>query len=210
MYCCIVFQDNPYNRWGSIDEKTREIFSNQTIPTLVELLGVARRAGVSVMFDIKFLDDTGGACRGHPYIGGNNVTDVIAAAVREAGFPEEKVPTSSCLRGGKGGWGVILWGKPAANILFPVELPQLLTLSLNLTKYITTFWLGKGQRAWGLGKGQSLNLIKLSSDHLKFTKINECGNWKWNWTVLEIEYPVQLRMWWLSYKMFCLDVVAIL
>jgi len=60
---------------------------NQTIPTLKELLLLAMARNVSVMFDIKALDDN--MCKGHPYQFqyGQIVVDVI----RQLEFPYDKV-----------------------------------------------------------------------------------------------------------------------
>ena len=63
------------------------MYANQTIPTLKEMLRLAMARNVSVLFDIKTVDDN--LCEGHPYQFqyGQIVVDVI----HELQFPNDKV-----------------------------------------------------------------------------------------------------------------------
>jgi len=73
--------------WLLSDAK-RKLYSNQTVPTLKEMLQLAMARNLSVMFDIKALDH-GGLCKGHPYE--HMYGQIVVDTIHQLGFPNNKV-----------------------------------------------------------------------------------------------------------------------
>jgi len=71
----------------SLSDTKRKLYSNQTIPTLEEMLQLAVAQNLSVMFDIKALDS--GLCKGHPYE--HQYGQIVVDLIRQLKFPNDKV-----------------------------------------------------------------------------------------------------------------------
>jgi len=63
------------------------LYSNQTIPTLEEMLLLAVARNANVMFDIKVLDSS--LCKGHPYQ--SQYGQIVVDVIHQLNFPNDKV-----------------------------------------------------------------------------------------------------------------------
>lgn len=80
-------QDDPFGTARTLSDNTRKLYASQTVPTLTEMLQFAVDRNVSVMFDVKLLDDN--FCKGHPFE--DNYAQIVVDTLHQLQFPNEKV-----------------------------------------------------------------------------------------------------------------------
>jgi len=83
----VLRQDDPYGTARTLSDNTKKLYRNQTVPTLKEMLQLAMARNVSVMFDIKVLDN--GMCKGHPHE--EQYGQIVVDTIQQLNFPSDKV-----------------------------------------------------------------------------------------------------------------------
>ncbi|ELU17435.1 hypothetical protein CAPTEDRAFT_141663 [Capitella teleta] len=74
-------QRDPFNTVRGLKDDQRRVYANQSIPTLLQYLELARNNNVRVLFDIKMWDSAK-SCRGHPY--SSSGLDIVVNAILES------------------------------------------------------------------------------------------------------------------------------
>lgn len=76
-------ETDPFGTASGLSDTERELYRNQTIPTLTQFLDIARNANMALMFDVRIPP------RHHPYF--NKTVPIVLGVVRDSGFNTSKL-----------------------------------------------------------------------------------------------------------------------
>ena len=85
LYCV---QRDPFDVAVGLNDEQKQLYRNQSVPTLLQYLELARDHDTKVMFDVKMFDNRK-SCQGHPY--NDSFMDVILQTIIKSKIPQQNV-----------------------------------------------------------------------------------------------------------------------